>query len=228
MSSSRSVGTHAPVVVVDLSATRNRIRRLRRYVDSNLLNQDGFICAAQEECRSSCRPGDAFREGTMSHVGHRFDLRLGGRPLRIVVVGQESGWPKDPRLEKSVRRVSLDDPVPAGPRRQRHQSPLLHRAGPSGPESTHARHHLCAPPTRSPRAGNGTSEPPGILTGGPGRRVRFIEPPSPPHCDASMQQSRRWCSPGRPAYARWRGPLAGSVVRSCHHRWRRTAGPRTP
>jgi hypothetical protein len=32
--------------------------------------------------------------------------------------------------------------------------------------------------------------PDGILTGGPGRRVRPIEPPSPPPCDPSTQQSR--------------------------------------
>ena len=30
--------------------------------------------------------------------------------------------------------------------------------------------------------------PEGTLTGGPGRRVRFSEPPSPPTCDASTQQ----------------------------------------
>lgn len=32
----------------------------------------------------------------MSHVGKCFDLSLGGHPLRIVVVGQEPGWPKEP------------------------------------------------------------------------------------------------------------------------------------
>ena len=33
----------------------------------------------------------------MSHVGRRFDLVRGGKPLRVLVVGQESGLPKDPR-----------------------------------------------------------------------------------------------------------------------------------
>jgi hypothetical protein len=97
------------VVDVDLRGTRNRLGRLRKYVEANLLNQGDFVCAAQEGCRSSCRPGDSFREGTMSHVGRRFDLRLDGKPLRIVVVGQESGWPKDPQLQPLARRVSLDD-----------------------------------------------------------------------------------------------------------------------
>ena len=45
----------------------------------------------------------------MSHVGRRFDLRVDGRPLRIVVVGQESGLPKDPQLQRLASRVSLDD-----------------------------------------------------------------------------------------------------------------------
>ena len=31
--------------------------------------------------------------------------------------------------------------------------------------------------------------PKGILTGGLGRQVRFMEPPSPPRCDASTRQS---------------------------------------
>ena len=98
-----------PVVEVDLRATRNRIRRLRRYVDSNLLHEDDFICTAQEQCRGSCRPGDAFREGTMSHVGRCFDLSVDDKPLRIVVVGQEAGLPKDRQLQHLASRVSLDD-----------------------------------------------------------------------------------------------------------------------
>jgi hypothetical protein len=33
------------------------------------------------------------------------------------------------------------------------------------------------------------AKPEPILTGGLKRRMRFIEPPSPPRCDASTQQS---------------------------------------
>jgi hypothetical protein len=107
--SSNPLGAQGTVIEFDTRATRNRIQRLRRYVDSKLLYSTGFICSAQEECRSSCSPGDAFREGTMSHVGKRFDLRLNGRPLRIVVVGQESGWPKDPKLQHLARQVTMED-----------------------------------------------------------------------------------------------------------------------
>jgi hypothetical protein len=44
----------------------------------------------------------------MSHVGRRYDLAIGGRPLRVVVVGQESGWPKGPGARRWGRRVSLE------------------------------------------------------------------------------------------------------------------------
>jgi hypothetical protein len=44
----------------------------------------------------------------MSHVGRHFDLEIGGRPLRIVIVGQESGWPKGPGARRRGRRVTLE------------------------------------------------------------------------------------------------------------------------
>ena len=95
----------AAQIEVDLHGTRRRCARLDRYVAQNLLDDGAFLCPHFKECRRSRRPGDAFREGVMSHVGRRFDLRIGGRPLRIVVVGQESGWAKAPALR---RRVSLE------------------------------------------------------------------------------------------------------------------------
>lgn len=92
-------------VEVDLRGTRRRRARLQRYVAQNLLDDGAFLCPHFKECRQSRDPGDVFREGTMSHVGKRFDLSVGGRPLRIVVVGQESGWAKVPEFK---RRVSLE------------------------------------------------------------------------------------------------------------------------
>jgi hypothetical protein len=81
------------VIEVDVAGTERRIRALRRYVNSRLLSADDtFICPHRDACRGSIATSDVFREGTMSHVGHRFDLQRDGRPLRVVVVGQESGW----------------------------------------------------------------------------------------------------------------------------------------
>jgi hypothetical protein len=58
-----------PVITVDRAATRSRIGKLRRYVAKNLLADANFLCSHQADCRNSCRLGDVFREGTMSHTG---------------------------------------------------------------------------------------------------------------------------------------------------------------
>ena len=94
-------------ISVDIPATRRRIARLRRYVRRTLLDGDEFLCSHLDACQGSIKSGHPFREGTMSHVGRRYDLVLGGKPLRILVVGQESGLPKDPRSPWG-RRVSLE------------------------------------------------------------------------------------------------------------------------
>ena len=84
------------VISVDVAGTRRRLGRLQRYVERVLLKEDEFLCRHFESCRGSTKPDHQFREGTMSHVGRRFDLLRGGKPLRVMVVGQESGLPKDP------------------------------------------------------------------------------------------------------------------------------------
>jgi hypothetical protein len=97
-----------PTFEVDLAATRRRISRLRRYVQGHLLTEDReFICPHLPECAASVRAGDAFREGTMSHLGRRFDVLRDGRPLRVVVVGQESGWARGAGSRARNSRVSL-------------------------------------------------------------------------------------------------------------------------
>jgi hypothetical protein len=88
-------------------------------VDTNLLAQEKFLCTHYEGCAASCRPKDQFRAGTMSHVGRHFDLFRDGKPLRIVIVGQESGLPKDSKLAAGV---SLDARY-----RQIHDDSGLHR-----------------------------------------------------------------------------------------------------
>ncbi|MCH9731164.1 MAG: uracil-DNA glycosylase family protein [Actinomycetia bacterium] len=80
----------SPVIRVDPSRTRRRIDRLRRYVDSELLCRNKFKCSDAGTCRSSVREGHVFLPGTMSHVGRRFDLTLGAKQLRVVVIGQEA------------------------------------------------------------------------------------------------------------------------------------------
>jgi hypothetical protein len=66
-----------------------------------------FICRHFDECRASIRPGDLFREGLLSHVGHHYDLTLEGKGLRIVVVGQEYGMQAPEGGQRPRRRVGL-------------------------------------------------------------------------------------------------------------------------
>jgi hypothetical protein len=96
-----------PAIRVDIASTRRRTQQLRRYVAGHLLDgKNDFICPHFRECKASRQKGDTFREGTMSHLGRRFDLSFDGKPLRIVIVGQESGWAKMPAFRHGV---SLDD-----------------------------------------------------------------------------------------------------------------------
>jgi hypothetical protein len=96
-------------VDVDPAATRRRRERLQEYVASNLLERQRFICGHKAACSKSRIEGDVFRPGIMSHLGRRFDLRLGGKDLRVVVVGQEPGLPSGPDARRLGSKVSLDD-----------------------------------------------------------------------------------------------------------------------
>lgn len=94
-------------IYVDLPRTRRRIARLGEYVEANLLRNGRFICPHRTECQSSALARKhIFLPGTMSHVGRRYDLRLGDKPLRIVVVGQEAA----PKTHlKPHKPISLDE-----------------------------------------------------------------------------------------------------------------------
>jgi len=75
----------------DPAATARRLQALRAYMEANVLGPDGFCCTSYSTCLGSIGPRERFFEGQLSHVGHHYDLHLNGRPLRIVVVGQEYG-----------------------------------------------------------------------------------------------------------------------------------------
>ena len=78
----------------DPEKTKERIRRLEGYIRKNLLSAEGaFICDRFSQCRES-RSGFPFYPGQMSHIGDHYDLVVDGRPMRIVLVGQEYGQAK--------------------------------------------------------------------------------------------------------------------------------------
>ena len=96
-------------IEADPLATRRRITRLRKYVERTLLtDEQRFVCEWHRECKSSV-PGYEFRPGTMSHIGRHYDLYRGDRPLRIMVVGQESGLARGKGAGERNARVSLEE-----------------------------------------------------------------------------------------------------------------------
>ena len=79
--------------------TEDRIRKLQKYVRSNLISDDGnFICSKRTECQKS-RGKFPFHPGQMSYVGRHYDLEVDGRCMRIAILGQEYG--------QSCERVDL-------------------------------------------------------------------------------------------------------------------------
>lgn len=92
----------------DPDKTQERIRRLERYIQGNLLSENGsFICNHFAQCRES-RSRRPFHEGQMSHIGRHYDLEVDGCPTRIVLVGQEYGkTQKCVSLSKRSERISL-------------------------------------------------------------------------------------------------------------------------
>ncbi len=82
----------APALLrADPAASARRLGALAEYTDRAVLGPEGFCCSNYEACLASIGPKDRFFEGQLSHVGHHYDLERAGRPLRIVVVGQEYG-----------------------------------------------------------------------------------------------------------------------------------------
>lgn len=82
----------------DSADSTTRRASLSEYIERELLRTDrSFIC---RHCVTSCRPSAEaqsrqFVSGEMPHFGDHYSLiDKGGRPIRIVVMGQERGVPK--------------------------------------------------------------------------------------------------------------------------------------
>ena len=67
-----------------------QILAVEQYLTDNVLG-DNFVCQHYNACKSS--HVDTFYEGQLHHVGKYYGVSFDGRPLRVVVVGQEYGHP---------------------------------------------------------------------------------------------------------------------------------------
>lgn len=76
----------------DLAETERRFQALHAYYAEHVLAGDSFRCIHCDQCKASyTNELGRYAEGQLNAPGTHYDLRLDGQPLRIVVVGQESG-----------------------------------------------------------------------------------------------------------------------------------------
>jgi hypothetical protein len=96
------------VLAADVALTRKRVAKLRKYMDREVLSSDGFVCTKFAECRKSARKGGStFSQGQLSHVGKFYDLSMGRRPVRVMVVGQEYGTSRGlVNLDERYRQIT--------------------------------------------------------------------------------------------------------------------------
>jgi len=94
--------THA--FASDLTQTARRCAELDAYSRANVLDGARFICRSGDACRAS--HSGAFYEAQAHHVGNHYDLSIDGRPVRIVVTGQEYGHPPA-RVSLSTRHQMI-------------------------------------------------------------------------------------------------------------------------
>lgn len=80
-----------PALQADPPATTRRREALEAYMSANVLSPARFCCTSQDACYRSLKPGVEMAEGQLSYLGNHYDLTRDGKPLRILVVGQEDG-----------------------------------------------------------------------------------------------------------------------------------------
>lgn len=72
--------------------TNQRTAALADYYSHYVLHQERFLCRHCAACKASYTNADGrYSEGQLNAPGTHYDLTVEGRPLRIVIVGQESG-----------------------------------------------------------------------------------------------------------------------------------------
>lgn len=93
----------------DRQATEKRLAQLKEYMRANVLAGKQFVCSSWRECEESISADCSFKEGQLSHIGKHYDLSREGKPLRIVVVGQEVGAKGRPRTTFAERYANVHD-----------------------------------------------------------------------------------------------------------------------
>jgi hypothetical protein len=80
-------------------------------MQQHVLSVEGFCCINGLSCRGSVGADDAFAAGQLSHVGRHYDLSIGRRPFRILVLGMDTGR-ADGGVTLNQRREQVYDRIP--------------------------------------------------------------------------------------------------------------------
>jgi len=88
-----------------------RYELLEGYFRDHVLGAHGFCCPREHPCRASVKPNLLYGAGQLSHVGRHYELSVAGRPLRILVLGMDTGRP-DSGVTMAVRRTQVYDRIP--------------------------------------------------------------------------------------------------------------------
>src|SRR5208283_1277506 len=120
--------------------TKARLDSLNAYLRQEVMADD-FICASYPECKASSGcAGLTFYEGQLHHVGYHYDLEVDGKPMRVLIVGQEYGH-EPPRVDLDARHEMILDSASVGWRGRNHHMKgtttllrLLHRHDPGEDE----------------------------------------------------------------------------------------------
>ena len=88
-------------------STKKYLLEIEKYMKSNVLNNNKFICCHKSECKKSYS-GDFF-EGQSYHIGKYYDLKINKKPFRVMVVGQELGH-RERKLTLKDRYIEMGSP----------------------------------------------------------------------------------------------------------------------
>lgn len=106
---SRSTTTPLMTKTCAMGTSANRRADLATYMAREVLGPQGFCCKSAHECRNSAlaqRQPIEFAAGQLSHVGKFYDLIEDAIPLRILVIGMETGR-TDHEVSLQMRRQQL-------------------------------------------------------------------------------------------------------------------------
>ena len=115
------------MITFDDSTTGQRIHRLEDYYERKVLQGSNFICGSYASCKAAIKPPIHFYEGQLSYMGNKYDMKIDGKPLRIVMSGISYGY-GPPKVSMAQRRSSPQSGVMYTAMSDRYNSDGMHNS----------------------------------------------------------------------------------------------------